>query len=35
VLAHIATAIGLFSPALSWRPGAAVLVLLLLMLLLY
>jgi hypothetical protein len=35
VLAHIATAIGLFSPGLSWRPGAAVLVLLLLMLLLY
>lgn len=35
VLAHIATAIGLFSPALSWRPGAVVLVLLLLMLLLY
>jgi hypothetical protein len=35
VLAHIATAIGLFSPRLSWRPPAAVLVLLLLMLLLY
>lgn len=35
VLAHIAAAIGLFSTALSWRPGAVVLVLLLLMLLLY
>jgi hypothetical protein len=35
VLAHIATGIGLFSTSLSWRPGAAVLGILLLMLLLY
>ena len=35
VLAHIATGIGLFSRKLSWRPPAAVLVLLLLMLLFY
>lgn len=34
-LAHIATAIGLFSPAISWRAPAAVLGILLLMLLLY
>ena len=34
-LAHIATAIGLFSTKVSWRAPAAVLVLLLLMLLLY
>lgn len=35
VLAHIAAAIGLFSPAISWRPPAAVLALLLVMLALY
>jgi hypothetical protein len=35
VLSIITTAIGLFSPSLSWRPPAVVLVLLLLMLLLY
>lgn len=35
ILAHIATAIGLFSAKVSWRAPAAVLVLLLLMLLLY
>lgn len=35
VLAHIATGIGLFSPSLSWRPGAVVLGILALMLLLY
>lgn len=35
VLAHVATGIGLFSTSLSWRPGAVVLGLLLLMLLLY
>lgn len=35
ILAHIATGVGLFSPTLSWRPGAAVLAVLLLMLLLY
>lgn len=35
VLAHVAVAIGLFSTALAWRPGAAVMALLLLMLLLY
>lgn len=35
VLAHVATAVGLFSPRISWRPGAAVLVLLLVMLALY
>jgi hypothetical protein len=32
VLAHIATAIGLFAPSISWRAPGAVLVLLLLML---
>jgi hypothetical protein len=35
ILAHIATAIGLFSTKVSWRAPAAVLVLLLVMLLLY
>ena len=35
VLAHIATGIGLFSTSLAWRPPAAVLGVLLLMLLLY
>lgn len=35
VLAHIATAIGLTSSSLSWRPPAAVLGLILLMLLFY
>ncbi len=35
VLAHIATAVGLFSQSLAWRPGAVVLGLLALMLLLY
>lgn len=35
VLAHIATAVGLFSTSLAWRPGAAVLGILLLMLLLF
>ncbi len=35
VLAHIATGVGLFSASLSWRPGAVVLGILLLMLLLY
>jgi hypothetical protein len=35
VLAHIATGVGLFSTSLSWRPGAVVLGILLLMLLLY
>ena len=35
VLAHIATGVGLFSKNLAWRPGAAVLGVLLVMLLLY
>ena len=35
VLAHVAAAIGLFSTSLSWRPGAVVMGILLLMLLLY
>ena len=35
VLAHVAAGIGLFSTSLSWRPGAVVMGLLLLMLLLY
>ena len=35
VLAHIATAIGLFSRGMSWKPGGVVLGLLLVMLLLY
>ena len=35
VLAHIATAMGLYSTKLGWRPGGAVLGLLLLMLLFY
>ena len=35
VLAHIATAIGLFSRGLTWRPPGVVLALLLLMLLFY
>ena len=35
ILAHVATGIGLFSTSLAWRPGAAVLGILLLMLLLY
>jgi hypothetical protein len=35
VLAHIAAAIGLFAPSISWRAPAVVLVLLLLMLLFY
>ena len=35
ILAHIATAIGLFSTRISWRAPAVVLVLMLLMLLLY
>ena len=35
VLAHIATAVGLISPSISWRAPAGVLGLLLLMLLLY
>lgn len=35
VAAHVATAIGLFSKSLAWRPGAVVLGLLLVMLLLY
>jgi hypothetical protein len=35
ILAHIATAIGLFSRGLTWRPGGVVLGLLLLMLLFY
>ena len=35
LLAHIGTAVGLFSPSLSWRPGSAVLGILALMLLLY
>ena len=35
VLAHIATAIGLFSKSLTWRPPGVVLAILLLMLLLY
>ena len=35
ILAHIATAIGLFSPSISWRAPAAVFGLLLLMLLFY
>ena len=35
VLAHIAAGIGLFSRSLAWRPGAAVLAILLVMLLLY
>lgn len=35
VLAHIATAIGLFSKTLTWRPPGVVLAILLLMLLLY
>ena len=35
ILAHIATAIGLFAPSVSWRAPAAVLGLLLLMLIFY
>ena len=35
ILAHIATAIGLFSPTISWRAPGTILGLLLLMLLLY
>jgi len=35
VLAHVAAAIGLFAPSISWRPPAAVLALLLLMLIFY
>jgi Bacterial aa3 type cytochrome c oxidase subunit IV len=35
ILAHIATAIGLFAPSVSWRAPAAVLALLLLMLIFY
>jgi hypothetical protein len=35
ILAHIAVAIGLFSPAISWRAPAVVLALLLLMLVFY
>jgi hypothetical protein len=35
ILAHIAAAIGLFAPSVSWRAPVAVLVLLLLMLLFY
>ena len=35
VLAHVATGIGLFSQSLAWRPGAVVLGVLALMLLLY
>jgi hypothetical protein len=35
LLAHIATAIGLFAPSVSWRAPAAVLVLLLLMLIFF
>ena len=35
VLAHVATGIGLFSNSLAWRPGAAVLAVLVLMLLIY
>ncbi len=35
ILAHIATAIGLFSPSVSWRAPAAVLALLLFMLIFY
>ena len=35
ILAHVATAIGLFSPAISWRAPAPILGLLLLMLLLF
>jgi hypothetical protein len=35
LLAHVAVGVGLFSTSLSWRPGAAVMGLLLLMLLLY
>lgn len=35
VLAHVATAIGLFSPAISWRAPAVVLGLLVLMLLFF
>ena len=35
LLAHVAAGVGLFSTALSWRPGAVVMGLLLLMLLLY
>lgn len=35
ILAHIATAVGLFSPAIAWRAPAGVLGVLLLMLLLY
>jgi hypothetical protein len=35
VLAHVAAGIGLFSTSLSWRPGAVVMGILLLMLLLY
>ncbi|NNM71146.1 aa3-type cytochrome c oxidase subunit IV [Enterovirga aerilata] len=35
VLAHVAAAVGLFSTSLSWRPGAVVMAILLLMLLLY
>lgn len=35
ILAHVAVAIGLYSTTLAWRPGAAVMALLLAMLLLY
>jgi uncharacterized membrane protein YecN with MAPEG domain len=35
ILAHIATAIGLFAPSVSWRAPAMVLALLLLMLIFY
>jgi hypothetical protein len=35
ILAHIAAAIGLFAPSISWRAPAAVLALLLLMLVFY
>ena len=35
ILAHIAAAIGLFAPSISWRAPAAVLVLLLLILIFY
>ena len=35
LLAHVAVAIGLFSTSLSWRPGAVVMGILVLMLLLY